>query len=100
MDELDCHMNDELYQNAMIYIYIEIYAYVCVAHRTLLLSMSVSDSMINIVDLPDEMLLTIFNKLRNIDMLYSLVGVNRKLDTVACDINFTRTIRSDHGIIK
>ncbi len=51
-----------------------------------------SDSTINIVHLPDEILLTILNKLSNIDMLYSLVGVNRKLDTVVCDINFTRII--------
>jgi hypothetical protein len=54
--------------------------------------MSMSDSTINIVHLPDEILLTIFNKLSHIDMLYSLVGVNRKLDTVAYDINFTRTV--------
>ncbi|CAF5218449.1 unnamed protein product, partial [Rotaria magnacalcarata] len=51
-----------------------------------------NNSMIRIVDIPEEMLLAIFEKLNNIDILYSLVGVNQKLDKVACDISFTRTI--------
>ncbi|CAF3439647.1 unnamed protein product [Rotaria socialis] len=51
-----------------------------------------NNSVIRIVDIPEEMLLAIFRKLNNIDILYSLVGVNQKLDKVACDINFTRTI--------
>ncbi|CAF4007103.1 unnamed protein product, partial [Rotaria magnacalcarata] len=51
-----------------------------------------NNSMIRIVDIPEEMLLAIFKKLNNIDILYSLVGVNQKLDKVACDIGFTRTI--------
>jgi len=51
-----------------------------------------NNSIISIVNLPDEMLLTIFNKLNNIDVLYSLVGVNQKLEKVACDINFTRAV--------
>jgi len=51
-----------------------------------------NNSIISIVHLPDEMLLTIFNKLNNIDVLYSFVGVNQKLDNIACDINFTRAI--------
>jgi hypothetical protein len=46
----------------------------------------------NILDLPDEILLTIFKKLHDFDVLYSLLGVNKKLDNVACDINFTRAI--------
>jgi len=54
--------------------------------------MSMNNSIISLVDLPDEMLLTIFNKLNNIDVLYSFVGVNQKLDKVACDINFTRAV--------
>jgi hypothetical protein len=56
----------------------------------------------NILDLPNEILLTIFKKLDDFDVLYSLVGINRKLDHVACDINFTRavdlaTISSNEG---
>ena len=46
----------------------------------------------NMFDLCDEILLTIFNKLNNIDVLYSLIGVNQKLDKVARDIIFTQSI--------
>jgi hypothetical protein len=49
-------------------------------------------SPVSIVDLPDELLLTIFKKLDNFDVVYSLVGVNQKLDNVACDISFTRAL--------
>jgi hypothetical protein len=38
------------------------------------------------------MLLTILMKLNNVDVLYSLIGVNEKLDRLARDINFTRSI--------
>ena len=34
----------------------------------------------NILDLPDEMLLSIINKLHMIDVLYSLVDVNQRFD--------------------
>jgi hypothetical protein len=51
-----------------------------------------NNSTVGIVDLPDELLLTIFKKLDNFDVLYSLMGVNKKLDSVACDINFTRSV--------
>ena len=51
-----------------------------------------SNSIVSIVDLPDEILITIFKKLHNFDVLYSLVGVNKKLDNVACDVNFTRSV--------
>jgi len=46
----------------------------------------------NILDLPEEILLYIFNKLHNLDVLYSLLGSNRKLDAVACDKIFTQSI--------
>jgi len=51
-----------------------------------------NNSTLSIVDLPDEILFIILKKLNNIDMLYSLVGANQKLDNVACDIHFTRAI--------
>jgi hypothetical protein len=54
--------------------------------------MRMNNMIINILDLPDEILLTIFKKLNNIDLLYSLVGVNQKLDKVVCDINFTQAV--------
>ncbi|CAF4123957.1 unnamed protein product [Rotaria sordida] len=49
-------------------------------------------SMVGILDLPNEILLMILKKLDNFDVLYSLVGVNKKLDNLACNINFTRTV--------
>jgi hypothetical protein len=47
---------------------------------------------LNILDLCDEILLVILNKLNNIDVLYSLIGVNRKLDRLARDITFTQSV--------
>ncbi|CAF1477821.1 unnamed protein product [Rotaria sordida] len=49
-------------------------------------------STVNILDLSDEMVLTILNKLNNIAVLYSLVEVNRKLDRLVQDITFTQSI--------
>ena len=49
-------------------------------------------STVSIVALCDEMLLTILNKLNNTDVLYSLIGVNKKLDKLVRDITFTRSI--------
>jgi hypothetical protein len=40
---------------------------------------------INILDLPDEMLCAIFNKLNMVDILYSLVDVNQRFDRLALD---------------
>ncbi len=60
--------------------------------REFRIAMSMNDSFVNIVDLPDEILLIILKKLNRFDVLYSLVGVNEKLDNVACDINFTRAV--------
>ncbi|CAF3531369.1 unnamed protein product, partial [Rotaria sp. Silwood2] len=51
-----------------------------------------NDSTVNLVALCDEMLLTIFNKLNNIDVLYSFIGVDQKLDRLARDITFTQSI--------
>jgi hypothetical protein len=47
---------------------------------------------VNILTLCDELLLAIFNKLNNIDVLYSLIGVNERLDRLARDITFTQSI--------
>jgi hypothetical protein len=40
---------------------------------------------LSILDLPDEMLLTIFNKLNMVDVLYSLVDVNERFDRLVLD---------------
>jgi hypothetical protein len=47
---------------------------------------------VSILDLSDEILLIIFKQLNNIDLLYSLVDTNQKLDKVACDIHFTKDV--------
>jgi hypothetical protein len=47
--------------------------------------MNINDSSVSIVDLPDEILLIIFKNRNNFDVLYSLVGINHKLDKVARD---------------
>ncbi len=47
---------------------------------------------VNILTLCDELLLAIFRKLNNMDVLYSLIGVNEKLDRLARDITFTQSI--------
>jgi hypothetical protein len=46
---------------------------------------SLNSNDINILDLPDEMLHAIFNKLNMVDMLYSLVDVNQRFDRIALD---------------
>jgi hypothetical protein len=40
-------------------------------------------------DLPDEILLIIFKKLNNASLLYSLIGVNKRLNTIVRDQIFT-----------
>ncbi len=54
-----------------------------------------NNNQINILDLPDEILLYIFNKLNNVDILYSLMDVNQRFDRLAFnylyihDLDFT-----------
>jgi len=47
------------------------------------------DSLVQLIDLPDEILMIIFKKLNNIQVLYSLLGVNKRLDQIVRDILFT-----------
>jgi hypothetical protein len=49
-------------------------------------------SCIQLDDLPDEILLIILKKLHNSDVLYSLVGVNKRLDTIVSDSIFTKKL--------
>ena len=43
-------------------------------------------------DLPDEILMMIFNKLDNITLLYSLIGFNIRLNKIVCDSIFTNCL--------
>jgi hypothetical protein len=46
-------------------------------------------SYVQLDDLPDELLMFIFNKMNNIDLLYSLFGINQRLDLILQDSNYT-----------
>lgn len=51
-----------------------------------LLNMKISnDHSINVLDLPDEVLLSIFNKLSMVDVFYSLVYVNKRFNRLTLD---------------
>jgi hypothetical protein len=49
-------------------------------------------SCVQLEDLPDEILLIIFQKLHNCDVLYSFMGLNKRLDTILNDRIFTRNL--------
>jgi hypothetical protein len=53
--------------------------------------MSQSDKM-HLLDLPDELLLAIFNKLESADVLWSIMDVNKRLDKISCDRQFTTQV--------
>ncbi|CAF1147963.1 unnamed protein product [Rotaria sordida] len=46
-------------------------------------------SFVQFNDLPDEILLIIFKKLDNAELLYSLIDVNKRLNKILCDSIFT-----------
>jgi len=54
--------------------------------------MSKQQSFIELIDLPDEILLKIFNELNNVDVLYSLMGVNTRFDKILNDLKFTNSL--------
>jgi hypothetical protein len=47
------------------------------------------DSLIQLIELPDEILLTIFKKLDNTQVLYSLFGITERLNQILRDFDFT-----------
>lgn len=47
----------------------------------------------SIIDLPDEILLIIFNKLDKIDVLYSLMDVNKRFNRLVRDITYISSIK-------
>jgi hypothetical protein len=55
---------------------------------------------LNILDLPDEILLMIFNKLNGIDALYSLVDVNERFDRLVLNSLHIRTLNMTKMVIK
>ncbi|CAF4559045.1 unnamed protein product, partial [Rotaria magnacalcarata] len=51
-----------------------------------------NSSTVHLLDLPDEMLIEIFNKLSTVDVLNSIWGVNQWLDRLARDARFTHSL--------
>ena len=51
--------------------------------------MDIKHSCVGLNDLPDELLLIIFRKLNNIQVLYSLMDVNERLSEIVSDSIFT-----------
>lgn len=51
-----------------------------------------TNSSVQLIDLSDELLLIIFKKLSNVDLLYTLMGINKRLDRVLYDSIFTRRL--------
>ncbi|CAF4929227.1 unnamed protein product, partial [Rotaria sp. Silwood1] len=54
--------------------------------------MNMEHSCVQLDNLPDEILLIIFQKLHNCDVLYSFIGLNKRLDTIVNDTIFTRNL--------
>ncbi len=48
------------------------------------------DSFIQLSDLPDEILLIILKNLHNVEVLYSLINVNKRLNTIVNDSIFVK----------
>ena len=51
--------------------------------------MNMEYSSIRLNDLLDEILMIIFKKLNNLDVLYSMIGVNKRLNQIVKDSIFT-----------
>jgi hypothetical protein len=54
------------------------------------MNMDTENLIIELIGLPDELLVTIFNKLNNVQLLYTLMGINTELDRILSDSIFTR----------
>ncbi|CAF1219115.1 unnamed protein product [Adineta steineri] len=57
-------------------------------------------SYIGLNDLPDEILMIIFQKLNNIDVLYSFHGINQRLNRIICDSIFTNRLTFINSLSK
>lgn len=54
---------------------------------------SMRSSVAGIMDLPDEIIIKIWNNLNNIDVLCSFIGVNKRFDKLVRDPFYTRSIQ-------
>jgi len=51
-----------------------------------------NERVVDLLDLPDDILLIIFNKLDSFDVLYSLLNSTQRLDRIARSMYYTRSI--------
>jgi hypothetical protein len=55
------------------------------------------NSLVQFTDLPDEILMTIFKKLYNVEVLYSLWRVNKRFNQIVRDLVFTSHLTLSRG---
>jgi len=56
------------------------------------MKINMKHSSVELNDLPDEILMIILKKLSNVEVLYSLIGVNKRLHTIVHDPIFTNCL--------
>ncbi|CAF2061597.1 unnamed protein product [Rotaria magnacalcarata] len=56
-------------------------------------------SAVHLLDLPDEMIINIFNKLSNADVLNSILGANRQLDRLAPKVSYNERCSMSNDIL-
>jgi hypothetical protein len=56
-----------------------------------------TEQAVELLDLPDELLLKILKKLRNVHVMYSLEGVHERLDAMAVSVNNSQHINLAKG---
>ena len=61
--------------------------------------MKMEYSSVQLTDLPDEILIIIFKQLDNVEALYSLINVNKRLNKILHDPIFTSSLTlMDHSV--
>jgi hypothetical protein len=69
------------------------YMHVYVFSEKVLVEINMNQSTVTLPDLPTEILHIVLKKLNNMDVLYSLLGVdNQRLDTIVLDKTFTKSL--------
>lgn len=67
----------------------EVYIYM---FRSINFQADMANISIQLLDLPDELIVMILKKLNNIEVFHSLMGINRRLDGILFDSIFTRNL--------
>lgn len=59
----------------------------------MIVKLNLNYSMASLEDLPDELLIMIWNKMNNLDVLFSFMGINKRFDKLVHDMNYTHSIQ-------